>query len=476
MFRRLVDLARRRPWITGFFALGALLRFWRLGARSLWFDEAKTLIVASAPLGQIASRARALEGIPPLYFYLLHVWMAVFGASAWAARAFSAAVGVAALVIFTRLCRRVLSKQAPAAFFLGAVSSYWIFMAQEARVYALYLFASLLLADALAALIEGWTAWRAAGYVAAGAFGVCLHPYFFFALAIAGLYGAGHWRKDGARRLAAWAGLYAAVIMAYLPWLSSLLSQMSRPDNALLRAPMTLPAYGAVLSEFFFDVPFLDLLAKTPWPATALLGAVVLAAAAFVFARDAGGPWGRFLAFPILAAPVAVALGELLARRSLAQGRYFAFLSPYVYLFAVWGAGRLREKTWSRALVGGLAAVTVAGAGASAWAAGRLDPRLGRLAGFLRVAADKRAVIVHAESYFYPSLRYYYLTERPQILLCPDTSQAAWNAFPGYPAFLDRDVIARLPACVLVDPLRKMAGAPVGAVSCAALARIGCGG
>ncbi len=457
-------------------AAGLLLRFWRLGARSLWFDEAKSLVVASAPLSGIAARARSLEGVPPLYFCLLHGWMSVFGASIWSLRLFSALAGAASLAVFARLCRRVVPERAAFAFFLGAFSSYWIFMAQEVRVYSLYLLASLLLTDALAGLIEKWSARGAAAYVLAGAFGLYLHPYFFFALAISALDGAGHWKRSGTRRLAVWAALHAAVFLAYLPWLPSLLSQMSRPDNALLRAPMTLSAYGGVLAGFFFDVPFLDLLVKAPRPLLAALAVLTLSSAAFVLARSPGDRWGRFLAFPIAAAPVAVALGEIAAHRALAQGRYFAFLSPYVYLFAAWGAGRLKGGGLRRAMRDGLAAVVLAGAGASAWAAGRLDPKLDRLAGYLRGAADRRAVIVHAESYFYPSLRYYYLPERPQILLCPDPGQAAWGALPGYPAFLGRKTISRLGSCVVIDPLRRISGAAVAAVSCAELARFDCGG
>jgi uncharacterized membrane protein YuzA (DUF378 family) len=478
LFRRLLYFARSRPLRAALFSCGVIVRFWRLGERSLWFDEAKSLVVAASPLGEIAARTRSLEGIPPLYFYLLHAWMGIFGASASAARAFSAVVGAAALAVFGRLCRRVVPERASFAFFLGVFSSYWIYMAQEARVYSLYLLASLFLADALAALVEDWSARRAAMYALVGAFGIYLHPYFLFTLAITALYGAWHWRRSGARRLASWTGIHALIALAYLPWLSSLLSQMSRPDDALLRAPMTLAGYGRILSGFFFDVPFLDLLVRAPRPVSSLLAGGALAAAAFVLMRgppQANDRWGSFLAFPIVAAPIAVALGEILARRALAQGRYFAFLSPYVYLFVAWGAGRLKSALSRRAMTVGIAALALAGAGVSAWAAGRLDPRLGRLAGYLRSAADRRAVIVHAESYFYPSLRYYYLVERPQILLCPDQAQAAWASFPGYPAFVDRRTLARLPACVLIDPLQRLTAAPVGVVSCAALAKVDCG-
>ena len=44
----------------------------------MWLDEAQTVNIASFPLRSIAGELR-LDGAPPLYYYLLHVWMGVFG-------------------------------------------------------------------------------------------------------------------------------------------------------------------------------------------------------------------------------------------------------------------------------------------------------------------------------------------------------------------------------------------------------------
>lgn len=51
---------------------GCLLRFWHLGARSLWFDEANTLAVAQAPLAGLLGLVRSMEGAPPLHYLILH--------------------------------------------------------------------------------------------------------------------------------------------------------------------------------------------------------------------------------------------------------------------------------------------------------------------------------------------------------------------------------------------------------------------
>ncbi len=72
-------------------ALGLWLRFWTPSA--LWLDEALTVNIAKAPLGQIASLLRD-DGAPPLYYYMLHFWMSVFGQSDLATRSMAGIIGV----------------------------------------------------------------------------------------------------------------------------------------------------------------------------------------------------------------------------------------------------------------------------------------------------------------------------------------------------------------------------------------------
>ena len=54
-------------------ASGVGLRFW--APTPLWLDETLSVNIARLPLTQIP-RALAHDGAPPLYYVLLHVWMA----------------------------------------------------------------------------------------------------------------------------------------------------------------------------------------------------------------------------------------------------------------------------------------------------------------------------------------------------------------------------------------------------------------
>src|SRR5437868_8542899 len=74
--------------------LGVVLRF--LTSSHLWLDEALTVNIARLPLSRIPDALRH-DGSPPLYYLLLHWWIAVFGDGDVAARALSAVFAIATL-------------------------------------------------------------------------------------------------------------------------------------------------------------------------------------------------------------------------------------------------------------------------------------------------------------------------------------------------------------------------------------------
>ena len=91
-------------------AAGLLLRFWTRSG--LWLDEALTVNIARLPLHAIPGALKH-DGAPPLYYYLLHFWMALFGQSNDAVRALSGLIAVATLPV-AWLCGRRLGGRAVA--------------------------------------------------------------------------------------------------------------------------------------------------------------------------------------------------------------------------------------------------------------------------------------------------------------------------------------------------------------------------
>jgi hypothetical protein len=103
----------------------------------LWLDEALTVNIASEPFGDIAERLRH-DGHPPLYYWLLHLWMEVVGDGDAAVRALSGVFAVAALPVGWVIGRRLRGRAGAASVVvLLAASPFLIRYGSEARQYSL---------------------------------------------------------------------------------------------------------------------------------------------------------------------------------------------------------------------------------------------------------------------------------------------------------------------------------------------------
>jgi hypothetical protein len=126
------------------------LRLHELARQDIWWDEARNLDVALRPLADIATSPE-LDIQPPLYYYLLHGWMAPAGLQvgadperlAWWARWLSVAAGtVLPLLVAALAAKGVVQGMAPrravaavSAALVGALSPFWLAESQETRMY-----------------------------------------------------------------------------------------------------------------------------------------------------------------------------------------------------------------------------------------------------------------------------------------------------------------------------------------------------
>ena len=67
--------------LGGLLAVGLFLRLDRLGAQSLWFDEADAIMLARQSLPALIRNFVAAGQNGPLYTLFLHFWMQLFGTS-----------------------------------------------------------------------------------------------------------------------------------------------------------------------------------------------------------------------------------------------------------------------------------------------------------------------------------------------------------------------------------------------------------
>jgi hypothetical protein len=157
-------------------AVSFAVRLHDLGAKSLWSDEGLTLRRAEQPLPLIFKNLNLIpidpnyydgsdeEGTviaspdlhPPLYFLMMHLWIGVAGRSEFALRFPSVVAATLTLPLLYALARRLLSAEAGLwAALLGALSPFYLWYAQEARMYTWIVVLSLASVYALVRLLGG---------------------------------------------------------------------------------------------------------------------------------------------------------------------------------------------------------------------------------------------------------------------------------------------------------------------------------
>lgn len=115
-----------------------VLRFYRIGEKSIWLDEAFSLWIARHPLWEALGWIIRIDQHPPLYYSLLHAWTELFGELQGPVRMLSALFSTATVPLFYAAARRLLDRPSAAlAACILAISPFHVQFAQETRMYAL---------------------------------------------------------------------------------------------------------------------------------------------------------------------------------------------------------------------------------------------------------------------------------------------------------------------------------------------------
>jgi predicted membrane-bound mannosyltransferase len=123
---------------VGLVALGAVLRFGTLDARSYWLDEVDTVGLLQEGFVGMLSRLAEPGGGGPVYFFVAWPWAQVFGSSEVALRSLSALFGTATVPVAYWATRELASRRAGLiAAALAATAPLLVWQSQEVRPYAL---------------------------------------------------------------------------------------------------------------------------------------------------------------------------------------------------------------------------------------------------------------------------------------------------------------------------------------------------
>ncbi len=202
--------------------LGGILRFYNIGIRSLWLDEAITVNLAWSSIRDIVLN-RASTGIhPPLYFIFIHFWISLFGDSEIALRSFSAIFSTISIPLIYLFANKVFDQvTAIISSLLFALSPFQLYYSQEARMYPLLTFFSILSIY----LIYIWSINECRsekktllGIVFINILSLYTHIYSVFLVLLQNLYIL--WVKFREREtLKRWMIYQLIIAMAFLPWM-----------------------------------------------------------------------------------------------------------------------------------------------------------------------------------------------------------------------------------------------------------------
>lgn len=338
----------------GWFALGlacvigVATRFWHLGADSLFSDEAFTFAMSGLGLPALLQTLSSSDYHPPMFYLITHFIMQWLHWPPWDYRYLSAPFGIITIVATWGAARRMFGPTAAAiASLLVALSPALIVYDRMYRMYApLVALATL----SFWVLLEAehaagrrrmllWTAYAVLALVLA-----YTHYLAFIVLGCQALYCAMRFRTAAPAL-----GAFALVVLAYMPWVSHLRSQLPLGALALSRPGFDVGLATSVRDAFAMGMPN----APSSWTAGIWLplGAVgaVLIAAGWLGRRSA-------LPFWLAALPLAVVASIGFGANLAYFPRYLLIDIPAVAIGIGLIASSLVERTRTQ-LVGWIVAL-----------------------------------------------------------------------------------------------------------------------
>ncbi|AFY99712.1 glycosyltransferase family 39 protein [Calothrix sp. PCC 6303] len=288
-------------YLTGIILVAAILRFLNLELKPLWMDEVITSIFSlgnsyrDLPLDfvfplvklpeiftyqpettclQIAENLASQSTHPALFFCAMHGWLGwlnPLGAS-WIfnMRSLPAILGICTVPVVYYLNRIAFNPQAGIiAAALMAVSPFAVYLSQEARHYTLPM---LLICYAIAFLLKlqhnilrqgkiqigTWFTW-----VIINILGLYVHYFFILAFIsqVATLIIFIFWQRKSIYHLQKYIlfliGSVSLVILAFIPWMTILLTHSRRTETDWLRTPENIaPVYQTLISWILMVVSF----------------------------------------------------------------------------------------------------------------------------------------------------------------------------------------------------------------------------
>ena len=338
--------------------LGFALRLYRLGEQNIWWDEGHAILTARQGL-LAAADITARDVHPPLYLWLLSLWMRMVGESEMAVRYLSVIGGMLTVSLTYPVARRLVGRRAALlATLLIATARFHIWWSQETRMYVWATFFALLSFYFFIHLYQGnklyWL-----GYILASLAALCTLYLAVLMLLLENLFVLiTVWRKPHPlRTLFKWSLAQLSILILYIPWLYAVLSK-SRTDVARNSFPFSQiwQLYGTVLTTGISTD-----LGRYLWPTLAIVSLALLGVLLLFFDRRQSQRYGfsrwevgLLLFLPLVLPPLVVWLlsiprGAYYSPKP--EARYLLLFSPLFYTLLAWSITYFWQRgRWGRTI------------------------------------------------------------------------------------------------------------------------------
>lgn len=334
--------------------LGLVLRLISFN-QSLWLDEATSVLVArDFSFVGIINKFSPGDFHPPFYYFLLKVWIGVFGATEIGARSLSVVLGSATTPIVFLIGRKLLSREtglAAALFF--ATAPLHIYYSQEARMYATTtFFAAVFVLFFLRVQEKKAALFNWVGLTISAIFAFYTHYLTLTLLLVVLFYlifNKSHLKKDFSK----WAIFFVVIILSFLPWLPIFLQQIQNSALAKINAPYWWEVLGKTDFKQLAIVPVKFLIGRISSYDKVFYGLSIsfpLILSTFLFVRSASIIRKTLLIWLWLFIPV---VASALFGWGFSGFSYFRllFALPAFYLILAFGAFSIKNNTLRQGVV-----------------------------------------------------------------------------------------------------------------------------
>lgn len=246
--------------LVAFLTAGLALRLYLLPAKSLWLDEAFSVVISQRSPLEVLRMVVLTDTHPPLYYLLLNLWIRWGTGEGWV-RLLSALFGSAAMLMMYRVGHALYEDRRAGVLAVAilALSPFHIWYAQEARMYAMLTFFLLASADFLLRALSRGSLANWLGYILSTTMALYTdNGAIWYVLAIS-IFVISSIRRLR-RRILPWALSHAAVAVLYAPWLPSFWLQTRRVTETFwLQGPSYQTVQGTFLDFHSFNLPWLKI-------------------------------------------------------------------------------------------------------------------------------------------------------------------------------------------------------------------------